>query len=100
MGTLTFDFRDFRKVRAEQAVSVDIVRSDTFSVTATADDISHVRVEKVGDTLKIGRRALGLLAFFRDRPRVTVAMPELDETVLSGAVHGEIVVGFDPLRLA
>jgi hypothetical protein len=89
MGTLSFDFRDFHKVRAEQAVSVTIVRADMYGVTATAEDVSHIRVEKAGDTLRIGRRIPGLLSIFRDRPHVSIAMPDIEEIVLNGAAQGK-----------
>lgn len=89
METVTFEFTDFCKIRAESAVSVDIVRSDAFRVAATEDDMGHLKVEKTGDTLKISRRALGLLTFFRDRPHVTVASPALDEIVFAGASKGK-----------
>jgi hypothetical protein len=89
MSTNNYDYHDFRRVRVEHALSVDITRSDVYSVSVTGDDPGHIRIEKQGDTLKIGRRGLDLLAIFRDRPHVEVAMPELDEIVLTGASHGK-----------
>jgi hypothetical protein len=94
MNEQRFVISDFSKVWVESALSVDIRRSDDYSVTAAGDDFNHVRVEKTGDTLKIRRRGLDLIAIFRARPNISITMPHLDELVLSGASQVK-ASGFD-----
>ncbi len=85
MNNQRFDISDFTRVIVESALSVDIERSDAYSVTADSDDFSYIRAEKTGDTLKIRRRGIDLRSIFRARPNVRVTMPQLDELALSGA---------------
>jgi hypothetical protein len=90
MTNQSFDFVDFNRIRVDGAVSIDIVRSDTFNIMVTAEDISHIRVEKIGDTLRIGRRGFDWMSLFRTRPHASVTMPELYELTLSGASQGKV----------
>ncbi len=89
MATQQYDLKDFSRVEVEGAFRVDIVRADGYSVSVDAGDPGHVRVDRSGDTLRIGRRGwLGFLA--GERPRATVTMPLLEGIELSGASHGKI----------
>ncbi|MFA5308531.1 MAG: DUF2807 domain-containing protein [Dehalococcoidales bacterium] len=92
MNTQRFDFTDFTRLRIERALSVDILREDTYSLTI-GDDFSRIRVEKVGETLVIGRRGLDWAALFHPRPHVVVTMPELEALEMSGSCQGK-VIGF------
>jgi hypothetical protein len=92
MNTQRFDFANFSRLKIEHALSVDILRADSYSLTL-GDDFSRIKVEKVGETLVIGRRGLDWMAFFHPQPRVVVTMPELHELTLSGACHGK-AIGF------
>jgi hypothetical protein len=92
MNTQRFDFTDFNRLKIERALSVDILRADAYSLTI-GDDFSRIKVEKVGDTLVVGRRGLDWIAPFHPRPHVVITLPELYELTLSGACHGK-VIGF------
>jgi len=90
------DLRDFSKVRVEGAFLVDITRSDDYRVDVSADDAAHIKIERSGDTLRIGRRGMPWW-FLHARPRVAVAMPALEELTLSGASQGK-AAGFKSER--
>jgi len=92
MNTQRFDYTDFTRLKIERALSVDILRADTYSLTI-GDDFSRIKVEKVGDTLIIGRRGLDWIALFHPRPHVVITLPELYELTLSGACQGK-AIGF------
>ena len=101
MSEQQFPFGDFTRVWVESALSIEIRRSDSFSVTTDGENFNHIRVEKSGDILKIRRRGLDFHAIFRPRPHIIVNMPRLNELVLSGAcqakasgfgAEGELVV--------
>jgi len=92
MNNQKLDYTDFKNLKVDSALSVDILRADFYSLTV-GDDISRIKVEKVGDTLVIGRRGLDLMAIFHPRPHVVVTMPELYELTLSGACQGK-AIGF------
>jgi hypothetical protein len=92
MNTQRFDFTDFSRLKIEHALSVDILRADSYSLTL-GDDFPRIKVEKVGETLVIGRRGLDWMAFFHPQPRVVITMPQLYELTLSGACHGK-AIGF------
>jgi hypothetical protein len=92
LNTQRFDFTNFSRLKIERALSVDILRADSYSLTI-GDDFSRIKVEKVGETLVVGRRGLDWIAFFHPRPHVVITMPELNELTLSGACQGK-VIGF------
>jgi len=89
MGTKDFNITDFDRIKIEEAFEFEISRSDSFKVSLAADDYSHLRVEKVGDTLLVKRQGIEWFAPFRSRPRVTVTLPVLKELNISGASHGK-----------
>ena len=96
LDTKTFDFSDFSRVEIGYAFEVEIVQSDVFSVSVTADDnlFEYILVEKNGDTLEIRLRS-GYAYFATKRARIT--MPVLDSLSLSGASKGK-VSGFSSSR--
>ena len=88
MTTQRYDLSDFSRVEVEGAFSVDITRSDAYSVNADSMEPGYLRIEKVGDTLRVGRR--GWLGFLSGRPHAAITMPALEGISLSGASHGKI----------
>jgi hypothetical protein len=90
MVTKTFNLKDFTKIEVGGAFKVDIVRSDSFKVTVDADDLRHIRVETVGDTLVIRRQGIEWFAPFHGHPMATVTLPALKEMSISGASHGKL----------
>ena len=92
MNTQRFDYTDFNRLKIERALSVDILRADAYSLTI-GDDFSRIKVEKVGDTLVVGRRGLDWIAPFHPRPNVVITLPELYELTMTGACQGK-VIGF------
>ena len=65
MTTKEFNLSGFTNVEVGGAFDVEIVQSDTFSVSVTADDFPHIRVEKVNNTLVIKRQGI---EWFRSIP--------------------------------
>jgi len=53
LDTQEMDFSDFTRVEVGYAFEVEIVRSDSYTVSITADDIlfEYVQVSKEGETL-------------------------------------------------
>jgi hypothetical protein len=89
MNSQRFDFTGFTRVRIERALSVDILKADSYSVTI-GDDFSRVRMEVIGDTLCIDRRGID---WFRAKPHVVITMPVLYELRMGGACQGK-AIGF------
>jgi hypothetical protein len=92
MNSQRFDFSGYTRVRIERALSVDILRADSYSVSI-GDDFSRIRMEVIGDTLCIERRGMDWIAPFHPRPHVVVTMPLLREITLGGACQCK-VIGF------
>lgn len=90
MDDREFNFSDFTRIRVGEAFEVEIVRADTYSIHVSADDFSHIRVEKDGETLRVGRRGVDWMAPFHGQPRARITLPELKELSLNGASHGRI----------
>jgi hypothetical protein len=91
MSTHQYDFTEFSQVEAEGAFTLDITRADTYSVSIESNDPGYVRIEKLGSTLKVGRR--GWLGFLSGHSHARITMPALERVTLSGASHGK-VAGF------
>jgi hypothetical protein len=92
--TEDMDFSDFTRVEVGYAFEVEIVQSDQFSVSITADDnlFEYIRVSQQGSTLKIGVQPAVLFRSATYRAKVT--MPQLRSLELSGATRGT-VSGFE-----
>ncbi len=89
MNSQRFDYSGFSRIRIERALSVDVLKSDSYSVTI-GDDFSRIRMEVIGDTLCIERRGID---WFHGRPHVVVTAPVLREIIMGGACQGK-VIGF------
>lgn len=89
--TRELDITDFTNVEVSHAFRVEIDRSDTYSVTITANEnlFDHIDATKSGDTLKIGMKP-----HLSIRGRITleakIAMPALKKLKLSGATKGTV----------
>jgi hypothetical protein len=91
--TLEEEYTGFDAVDVSHAFQVEIRQGETFAVVVRVDDNlqPYVRVDKVGDTLKIGLETGGC---FRDvTMEAEITMPELAGLYLSGASHAT-VTGF------
>ena len=90
LETQEYSFSDFKKVEIGSAFKFDIKRSDTYSISITADDnvIEHVKVSKSGDTLKIGLSPFGSLGAVTLEADIT--LPQLARLDISGASRGFI----------
>lgn len=92
MKTEEFNFGDFTRVEVGHAFEVEVVQSDSYSVSITTDDnlFKNLKVSKEGETLKIGRsRHIGW-RLRSTRPRARITMPVLKGLQLSGATKGTI----------
>jgi hypothetical protein len=88
--TEDMDFGDFTRVEVGYAFQVEIVQSDQFSVSITADDnlFEYIRVSRQGSTLKIGVQPAVMFRSATYRAKVT--MPQLLSLELSGATQGTV----------
>ena len=87
------DFSDFNTVDVEGAFQVEIIRSDSFSVTISADEgvFDYIAVDKEGDTLRIYLNPRHTFTDFTLRPRnlkAKITMPALYGLRLAGASRG------------
>ncbi|MFC1861274.1 head GIN domain-containing protein [Chloroflexota bacterium] len=85
-----YAFSDFNRVEVSSAFEFEIIRSNSYGISITADDnvIEKVQVTKEGDTLKIGLKTtprLGSLTL-----KAVVNMPYLRGLAISGASRGTI----------
>ena len=88
--TKEFDFSDFTEVDIGSAFDFEIVRSDTYSVTITADDnvFEHLRITQSGGTLNIGLEPF--INFGRLNLKANITMPRLNGLDASGATRGTV----------
>ena len=88
--TRIYDMTGFTGVEAGYAFKVDIARSDNYSISVTINEkiADHLRVSKIGDTLKIGLKEP--VWNVHSRPRVTITLPDLRRLELSGAAEGNV----------
>ena len=90
LETQTFDFTGFTRVEVGHAFEVEIVQSDSYSVTITADDnlFKYIQVSKEGGTLKIGLKPI--TTSWSATLRAEITMPQLSGLALSGATRGTV----------
>ena len=95
MKTEEMDFRDFTHVDAGHACEVEVVWSDSYSVSITAGDnvIKSVRVVKEDETLRIRRSLSSFRGLIPGTFSAKITMPVLKGLDLSGASKGT-VIGF------
>jgi len=86
--TQEFNFTGFTGVEVGWAFRVEIVQSDSYSVSITADEnlFNFIQVSQEGETLKIG---LTQPMPFRTL-KAEITMPDLYELSLSGATRGTV----------
>jgi len=89
LETQEFNFSGFTRVEVGSAFEVEVVQSDSYSVSITADDnlFEYIQVSKAGETLRI-RLRLGTIKPATLRAEIT--MPDLYGLDLSGATHGTV----------
>jgi len=90
LETKQFDFSDFTKVDISSAFEVEIIKSDSYDISITADDnlFEHIQVSKEGETLKIGLKTISIRWPVTLKAKVT--MPQLRGLNFSGATRGTV----------
>ncbi len=84
----TYAVADFTGVEVRASDDVDVRVGTGFSVRAkeTPDVLDQLSIERVGDTLRIGRRdRAGLSLGGRDSAKVFVTLPRLTDAAVSGS---------------
>jgi len=87
LDTQEFNFSDFSHVEVGSAFEVEVLQSDSYSVSVTADDnlFDYIKVSKQGTTLKI---YLKTAQYTATTTRAEITMPQLRGLKLSGATRG------------
>jgi hypothetical protein len=93
MNTKIYDLKDFSKIRAGGAIKVEIKQADDFKIKVYADDFDYIRVEKLDDTLVLGRKGFDWFFPFHGNPEFYIEIPRLDDLKISGASRG-LIKGF------
>jgi len=91
LETREMDFSDFTRVEVGNAFHIEVVHSDSYAVSITADDNlfeQYIRVSRRGDALKV-RLALGH-TYRSTTLRARVSMPDIRTMELSGASQGSL----------
>ena len=91
LDTQEMDFSDFTRIETSHGFEVEVIQSDSYSVSITADDNlfdDHIRVSKSGETLKIRLRSGYIYQSVTLRARIT--MPSLHGLSLSGGSSVDI----------
>jgi hypothetical protein len=88
MTTRQFDYDGFNKIEVTSAFEVEIMQGDTYSISVTYDDFSRIKLEKDGDSLKVGRQRIKWFTPSHRIPVVRITLPNLDAIDLSGATKG------------
>jgi hypothetical protein len=88
-----FDLTEFNKVEIGSAFEVELVPSDTWSISITAQEtlFDHINVTKSGDKLEINLNwswGTWVSSWGFQRPKARITMPELAGLNLSGASKG------------
>ena len=85
-----FDYRDFTKIEAGYAFSIDVVRADSYLVRVTIDDnlYEHLDISKQGDTLYL--RLKPNYNYNNVTRKATISLPDLEKVGLSGASQADV----------
>ena len=85
-----FDLEDFTHVQVSNAFEIELIPSETYSVSITASEnmFPHIDVSKSGNTLTIGVKDVNI-NFGGSTLETKVTMPELWKLELSGASKGK-----------
>jgi hypothetical protein len=102
MATWEMDFADFTYIEVSSGFDVDIIQSDSYSVTITANEnlFDYFEIRQDEETLYI-RLKRANYNYINTRLEATITLPELRSLELEGASRGRIS-GFsstNPLRL-
>ncbi len=89
-----FNYRDFTKIEAGYAFSIDVVKADSYLVRVTIDDnlYEHLDISKQGDTLYL--RLKPNYNYANVTQQATISLPDLKKLGLSGASQADIGSGF------
>ena len=93
--TRKYDFSEFTRVDIGSAFIYEVIQSDTYSVSITANNnvFDDIKVTQEGQTLIIGMEIPGVpWTIFKVNPslKVVITMPQLDGLDSSGATYGTI----------
>ena len=88
--TKHYDYAGFNSIEVTSAFRVDIIQDEAYSVSVTADDFSHIKVNQIGDTLQVGRQGTNLFNVSHKNPELRITLPGLDKINFSGATQGTI----------
>ncbi len=93
--TRKYDFSEFTRVDISSSLRYEVIHSDTYSVSITANKnvFDDIKVTQEGQTLIIGMEIPGApWAIFKVNPsiNVVITLPKLDGLRSSGATHGTI----------
>jgi len=90
LETREFDYNDFTRVEVGTAFEVEVVQSESFSISVTADDniFDYIVVSKSGETLEIKLRTG--YRYFHYTAIAEITMPQLDRLYFSGATSGTV----------
>jgi hypothetical protein len=93
MKARDFTMSGFRNVEINSMFEVDLVQSDTWGVTVTAQEklFDQIKVTQSGDTLSINLQwdwGTWVSKWGFQRPRARIAMPDLEVLRLEGATKG------------
>jgi len=97
--TRQYDFSEFTRVDISSAFSYEIMQSDTYSISITANNnlFDDIKVAKEGQTLIIGMEfpevSWAIKINTNPSPKVVITMPQLQDLDSSGATSG-IVANF------
>lgn len=95
MSTWEYEFADFTNINASSAFTISVSRSDSYSVSITANEnlLDYLDVRQVGKTLYIG---LKRASYTNISHEATITLPQLLRLGLSSASKGS-VSGFSSL---
>jgi hypothetical protein len=87
VSTKTYDYTDFTRVEVSSGFHVELVQSDSYSVSVTASEalFNFIQVSKEADTLIIG-----LTGFGQGTKKAEITMPTLTDLTLNGGSHATI----------
>ena len=88
-----YDFDGFSKIEVSSAFHIEVIQSDTYSITITAQEklFDHITVTKTGDTLGISMKwsfGTWLSSWGFRSPEARITMPALTGLEMSGASKG------------
>jgi|GEM_PF-351905 len=90
MTTREYQIDGFTKIVVSAAFEVVVNQGDAYAVSVTASDFSNIKVEKVNDTLQIGRQGIEWFTPFRQQARAVITVPSAEAITFSGATKGTV----------